>query len=191
MQKNTNMNDRRLQARGRSGFTLLETLIATGIGALVLAGLMSVFVWVADRTTYAQHIAWSHNEALRSSRNLIAFLRNADAITAIDTNHWRWVEVRGVNGVRTRFVHVNPIAGQRDGYMYMSNNLGSALVVARGMTEIMTPTGFSPSIFRITATNTLRISYRVVEPVMSQPGENRDANIGAIVDTAVHLRNAQ
>lgn len=175
----------------RAGYTLLEMMVATGISAVVMVGLMAMFWNVAQQTSYSQHIAWSHNEALRSSRNIVSLLRNATDITAKDTNNWNWVEFMQADGSRARFVHVNPVTSQRDGYMYLSNSVGTAMVVARGMTRIMTPTGFSPPIFAIEGTNALRIRYRVVEPVPQHPGENQDTRIGAWVDTAVCLRNVR
>lgn len=175
----------------RAGYTLLEMMVATGISGIVMVGLMGMFWNVARQTSYSQHIAWSHNEAIRSSRNIVSLLRNATDITAKDTNNWFWVEFQQMDGTRARFVHVNPIAGQRDGYMYLSNSVGTSMVVARGMTKIMTPIGFSPPIFSIEGTNALRIRYRVVEPVPQQPGQNQDDRIGAWVDTAVCLRNVR
>ncbi len=174
----------------RAGFTLVETMVALMVGLAVLSGVMTSFVWLGKRIGFAEKVSWSHRMALTSGRDILSYIRNASEIMDIDTNSQSWVELRMPDDTVSRFVYINPLEFQRDGYMYITNSAsGRSMVIARGMTEIMTG-GFSPGIFTQTAPNVLRVRYRVVEPVSARPGENQDAGIGAIVDTSVCLRNA-
>ncbi len=174
--------------RRRFGFTLVETLVATSISVVVLGGVASVYYWTSQQMVYAQRVSWSHLEALKSSRTLQYYLRGAQEVTAIDTNRAQWVEVRMADGSLTRLVYENPIQGQRDGFLYVTNSTGRHTIVARGMTAHMTDE-YSPPVFRRMGAKSLRITYRVVEPVVSQPGATRDACIGAVIDTGVSMRN--
>jgi len=177
------------RSSSRSGFTLVEVLTATSIAMIVLGGLMTVFLWCGRQVDQASRVSWSHMEALESSRTILCYLRGAKQILAIDTNEHRWVEVLQSNGEVGRLVYDNPVLHQRDGYMYLTNDNGRSTIIARGMTEIMEP-GYSPPVFRLMDGNSLRVSYRVVEPIAKRPGEIRDHTLGAIVDTGVCLRNA-
>ncbi len=172
----------------RGGFTLIEVMVASAIGLCVLTGMMTAFIWSSKQMTYAQRVSWSHMEILKSSRILTDHIRNASAISAIDTNANAWVELQMPNGTLSRLVYVNPVAQQRDGYMYVSNSQGRVTIVTRGMTEIMDD-GFSPPVFRKVGNNALRISYRLVEPVPASPGAIQDGMYGAIVDTTIVMRN--
>ncbi len=179
------------RTHSRAGFTLVEILVALMVGLAVLSGVMTAYVWMAQKISFAEKVSWSHRMALTSGRDVMDYLRNATEILAIDADNAWWVEVRMPDGSESRFVYVNPVEFQRDGYMYMTNAAsGRCMVVARGMTEIMTSDGFSPGIFTQTSPSTLRLRYRVVEPVPQRPGENQDSLLGAIVDETVCLRNA-
>ena len=180
------------QPRATSGFTLVEVLVAASISMVVMAALMTIILWTSERMTLAEEISWSHMEALRSGRDVINFVRNASSVNAIDTNTWRWVELRMPDGKLKRLNYANPIGGQRDGYMYLTTGTQpSQTIVARGMTAIMTD-GFSPPVFEwhSSTPNMLRLRYRLVEPIPTNPGQNCDAELAAIVDTTVCLRNA-
>lgn len=173
----------------RAGFTLVEILVATGIALTMMTAVMTMFIWTQKQTLDASRITWSHSEAIKSSRNLVEYLRSASEITGQDTNDWTWLEVRLANGSLARLVYVNPVERQRDGYMYLSNAQGRVTIVARGLTRIMQD-GYSPPIFTQTGPASLRVRYRVVEPVANHPGEIRDETYGAVVDTEVFFRNA-
>jgi hypothetical protein len=72
------------------------------------------------------------------------------------------------NNSTTRFVVVNPPGDvPRDSYMYMSNSItGNSMIVARGLTGLMTPDGFSRPIFFVQPNmRTIRLGFRVTEPV--------------------------
>ena len=117
--------------RRRFGFTLVETLVATSISVVVLGGVASVYYWTSQQMVYAQRVSWSHLEALKSSRTLQYYLRGAQEVTAIDTNRAQWVEVRMADGSLTRLVYENPIQGQRDGFLYVTNSTGRHTSIRR------------------------------------------------------------
>ena len=180
--------------RGRrrcGGFTLMETLIATGVASIVMTALFMTFVWVYDKSSHASHVSCSENTALASASKITDFLRNAQRISAIDTQNWMWVEITRTNGTKGRLVYVDPLPTYRNGYLYLSNSVGTAIVlVATGVTKIMQP-GLNPPVFQMSArSNVLYVAYRVVEPVPSAPGQQGDQLIAAIVDMGVCLRNA-
>lgn len=176
----------------REGFSISEVMISSTLFLIVMAGALGIFAWVLIRATWVQHVAWSYSEARRSSRDIVDYLRNAAAVTQLDTNNYQWVEFRMANGSLTKFVVVDPPGNlPRDNYMYMSNSLtGKSMIIARGLTGLMTSTGFSRPIFYVQPDqHTIRIGFRVTEPVPSGQSAIDDSRIAAIIDTGVTLRN--
>jgi len=179
--------------KAKRGFTMVEAIIASGIGTAVLAGALTVFIWVWKQAMYAQHVSWSHQVALQSERNLVSYIRRATEIVAIDSYGCHWVGLRMPDDSISYIVHVNPIQQQRDGYMFIINSADfftRQTIVAQGMTEIPASDGFSNGVFRQTGEKRLRIRYRVVEPVVSSPGAPCDDTLAAVVAVEVALRNA-
>ena len=176
--------------RARGAFTLAELLVAVGLAALVLAAMCKTFIWAFKKATYAAHVSWSENEAIRSSRDLVGYVRNAQALSSVDTNGF-WVNLLLTNNAAAHIEYVNPTPHLRNGYIVRSNLTSHAtmMVVSQGVTKIMT-TGFSPPVFQQVKSNSLSICYRVVEPIAADPGQYNDMTIAAIVDTVVCLRNA-
>lgn len=176
--------------RPDGAFTIVEMLVSTALSCLVLGAMIMLSVWVYRETSHAQHVSWSQQQAMRSSREIVSYLRNATAVVAIDSQNWSWVEVRMTNGSLSWLTYSAPSPSLRNGTLCLSNSLTHANVpiVNTGVTKIMN-TGFSPPIFQLIGSNLLQICYRVVEPVPADPGEYKDQTIGAQVNTSVFLRN--
>lgn len=177
----------------RKGFTIPEVMIASSIFLIVMALTLGIFTWVSIRVSWVQHVVWSYTEARRASRDLVDYIRNASAITQVDTNQCLWIELRMPNNSTTRFVVVNPPGDvPRDSYMYMSNSItGNSMIVARGLTGLMTSDGFSRPIFFVQPNmRTIRLGFRVTEPVPAGREAVNDSRITAIIDTSVTLRNS-
>lgn len=184
---------RAVARKRRNGFTLTEVLISSAISFVAMAGILTIFMWVIVRAASVQRVFWSYTEARRSSRDIVDYVRNASAITQSSTNATQWVEFLMPNGSLTRFVVVNPPGETpRDSYMYMSNSItGLSTIIARGLTGLMTPEGFTRPIFFINPNNprTVRIGFRVTDPVPSGQDAVNDSRISAIINTGVTLRN--
>lgn len=187
---------RAFQARAGArnhGFTMSEVMISSAIFLIVMAITLGIFSWVLVRASWVQHVVWSYNEARRASRDVVDYIRNASEITQVDTNKYQWIELKMPNNSRTRFVVVNPPGDlPRDSYMYMSNSVtGRSMIVARGLTGLMTPEGFSRPIFYVHPNmRAVRLGFRVTEPVPTGREAVNDSRIAAIIDTSVTLRNS-
>lgn len=173
----------------RSGFTLVESMIAIGVGSLVVAAVMATFLWAARQANLCAKIAWSQNQAMRTSTKLESYLRNASAVTAIDQVQGTWVQVRFPDGSTGRFVYSNAVTALRDGRLYLVVSNGTQTLVSRGLTEIMDSRGFNIPIFTMTRTNALRIAFRVAEPTPQGTRAANDSSYAASVRFGVCMRN--
>ena len=133
--------------------------------------------------------AWSQNEAMRTSGKVTAYIRNASAITGMDTNRGTWVQLRFPNGSTGRLVYSNGVASLRDGRLYLRWSNTTETIVARGLTELMDTYGFTQPVFQKTRENSLRISYRVSEPTAGGARAADDADFASVVCVTACLRN--
>jgi len=175
----------------RAGFTLTEVLVASSISTLVAAGVMTVFIWCGRQASLCAKIAWSQNEAMRTSDKLTLYVRNAAEIAAIDEVEGTWVDLRFPDGTTARLAYSNAVPELRDGRMFLQRTNGTEMIVARGLTEIQSPEGFTTPVFSKTRDNALRIAYRVSEPVSSGGRDANDGPYAACVRFGACLRNAE
>lgn len=170
--------------RGRSGFTLVEVMIATTIGGIVLAAMLTAFIWVLQRTSECQQFAWAQTESIKVSQRLVAYLRNASVITNIDVAG-DWIEVvMPTNNVIARISYINTTGLPGEGRLVLVPNIASPTsntnTLARGLTKVMTlPTR---NVFEQTGPSSVRIAFRITKPAESgqYPSE---------VDIGARLRN--
>ena len=166
----------------QSGFTLLEMMFAVAVSSIVMAGVVTTFLW-ATRQAYRVRIqCWAQVETLKSSTRVIGHIRQAQAINDIDDTG-NWVELYMPDGTVCRFVYDNPTGRSGDGQMlYRASmlNTSEAKIVAQGLSKVMsTPVR---NVFEKTSDNTLRIAYRVTQPM-------EPVDIPAEIDIGVRLRN--
>ena len=173
----------------RSGFTLLEVMIASAVALLVGAATVAVFLWSGSQFFLSSKIAWSQNEAMRSSGKILSFVQNASEIIQYDTNKGTWVQFRFPDGTIGKLIYSNKTATLRDGRLYLQRTNNYTVVVARGLTEIMTDAGFTTPMFNVTGPNIVRVEYRVSEPVAEGTQAADDEDFAACVRFAACLRN--
>lgn len=173
----------------RSGFTLLEVIIASAVALLVGASTMAIFLWCGSQFFLSSKIAWSQNEAMRSSGKIQAFIQNASSVIQYDTNKGTWVQFRFPDGSIGKLIYSNKTDTLRDGRLFLQRTNNYTVVVARGLTEIMTDAGFTTPMFNVTGPNIVRVEYRVSEPVASGDQAADDADFAACVRFATCLRN--
>ena len=171
------------QRLSRAGFTLLEVLVASSLGVLVLAGTLSAFIWSMRAACKARQYAWAQTEATVSAGKLSHYIRNARAIDSIATNG-NWVQLVMPGGTTSKFSYVNSLELVGDGKLLFQSDISDPSsetnVVAKGTSKVMTlPVR---NVFAQTGSNSLRIAYRITEPLT--PGE-----CPAEVDIGVRLRN--
>ena len=175
----------------RSGFTLIEILVASSIALFVTAGVLTTFLWCTNQATLAAKIAWSQKESMNTSAKLTMYIRNAREIVAIDQTEGTWVQLRTADGSTARLVYSNAVPDLRDGRMYIQRTNGTQTIVARGLTEIQDPHGYTTPVFSQTRANALRISYRVSEPAASGGRDANDGLYAACARFATCLRNVE
>lgn len=180
----------RAHRHDRSGYTMPEVLIASGISSIVAAAVVTMFIWCFQQATLCSKAAWSENQALDSSEKLTAYIRNACAATNMDVSQGRWIELKMPDGTTGRLVYSNGVAALRDGRLYLQRANGSQMIVARGMTEIMDSQGYTQPVFARVGDRCVRVTYRVSEPVAGGGREADDADFAACVQFSVALRNA-
>lgn len=174
----------------KAGFTLTEVLVVICLSTIVGAGVLTVFIWCGRQASLCAKIAWSQNEAMRTSDKLTLYVRNAAEIAAIDEAEGTWVDLRFPDGSLARLCYSNAIPDLRDGRMYLQHTNGTEIIVARGLTEIQSSGGFTTPVFSKTRYNALRIAYRVAEPAASGGRAANDGLYAACVRSGVCLRNA-
>ena len=171
-----------------AAFTLVEMLVASSISTLVMAGVVTTFVWSIRQATLSSKVSWSQNEAMKTSAKLAMYVRNAVEVAAMD-NEGTWVQLRFVDGSTARLAYSNDVPNLRDGRLYLQRANGSETIVARGMTRIQDSNGGATPLFRMSRGNCMNMAYRVSEPrEASNPAA--DGQYAAHVRLAVCLRNA-
>lgn len=170
----------------KTGFTLAEVLVASSIATLVVAGVLTTFIWSISQAATCAKIAWSQNEAMNTSAKLTLYLRNASQILAVDATGGKWVQLKFANGATARLVYSNSVPLLRDGRLFIQLTNGTQTIVARGLTEIQQPEEF---VFQKTGANSLRVAYRVSEPE-SNPNPADDGRYACCSLFRVCLRNA-
>jgi hypothetical protein len=164
-------------------------MVASSLAVLVGGAVMLLFIWCGEGAALCSKVAWSQNEAMRTSYKISAYIRNASAISSIDTNQGTWVRLRFPNGTTGQLVYSNGMANVRDGRLYLKWSNTTEMIIARGLTEIMDEHGFTQPVFQKTRENALRLSYRVSEPAASGARAADDADFAAIVRISACLRN--
>lgn len=169
--------------RSRGGFTITEVLVASAVGSIAIAGLATVFIWCVKTAGEGRQYAWAQTEALISSRKIMGYMRNASGIDSIDQSG-NWVQLNMPDDTVSRFEYVNDPLGDGNGRMAFVRDISSGSstnIISQGLTKVMTmPTR---NVFAQTGDNTVRVCYRVTEPL--SPGE-----CPAEIEYAVFLRNA-
>jgi hypothetical protein len=171
-------------ARARAAFTLVETMIAVSISTIVLAGMLSAFIWVMQRTAECQHFSWAQTEAAQASQRIVAVMRNGLMVTNIDVSG-NWVDlIMTTNATVARFSYVNPSGQPGQGrLLYIANvATGPTNELARGVTKVMTPPSRNVFEWSPTVSNLVRVAFRVTKPAggESYPSE---------VEIGARLRN--
>jgi prepilin-type N-terminal cleavage/methylation domain-containing protein len=182
---------RTIHRAGKAGFTLTEILVASSIATIVVAGVMSTFIWCVQQATTASKVAWSQNESMNTAAKLTMYIRNARKIKAIDVSQGTWVELEFAGGVTGRLVYSNAVANLRAGQMLIQRTNGTETIVARGLTEIQDSGGFTTPVFTKTRSNALRVAYRVSEPAATGVRAANDGPYAASTRFAVCLRNVE
>jgi len=171
------------------GFTLVEITVASAIALAAIAVVLSVFIWSMEQSSLCSKIAWSQNEAMKSSDKLVTYLRNAEGIHALDTSG-NWAEIYLPDGTRTRLVYSNSMAELRDGRLYLVRSNNTETLIARGLTAIMGTQGYNLPIFTTNKPNALNVRYRVAEPTASGVRAADDGDFAAYIQLTVSFRNA-
>ena len=170
--------------REQSGFTIVELMVASTVGLIVMAGIVSVFIWALRAAYDCGQDAAAQTEAVQSSQRIMSYARNAMAVSDIDAAG-TWVELSmPPTGMVSRFSYTNPTTAAGDGRLTLVRDVddpnSTSQVVATAVTEVMSPP--SRNVFQQTGPRSLRIAYRV-----AQPGRARICS--AEVDVGIRLRN--
>jgi len=168
-------------------------MVASFVLTLVMSGVMVCYLWCGAQASLTAKTGWSQNMALRTSGKLMDFIRNAQAISAIDEVEGTWVDLATTSGT-VRLVYSNAVNALRDGRMYLQMASGSETVVSRGLTEVMDTGGNTEPVFYVDpynrASNVLQVALRVSEPTSSGTREADDDDFAVCVRFSVLLRNA-
>ena len=174
----------------RAGFTLPEIMVASAVGVLIAAGVMTCFLWCAEQATLGVKIAWSQNEAMRAANKLTDYVRNAAAVTNIDVVNGKWVDLLLTNRAVVRLTYTNTTGQLRAGRMLLTSSNNVNVLVARGLTQIMDGQGFTTPMFTLNSkSNILQVAYRVSEPTASDGREANDGDFAICVRFGTYLRN--
>lgn len=176
---------------GRAGFTVAELSVAAGVSVLVGVAVLSCFVWCVEQTTLCSKIAWSQDKAMRTCGKVTAYIRNSKEIVDIDQIEGTWVRLRMPDNSIVKLAYSNAIPLVREGRMLLQLTNANEVIVSRGLSEVMDSDGFTMPVFTRVSTNTLRVSFRVAEPVSSGVRAVNDSEFAASVQFSAALRNFQ
>ena len=176
--------------RLRAGFTVPELVIASALGLLVSAGVLTVFLWTGEQAALCSKISSSQDEAMRTMEKVTDLLHNGSSVAGIDVSSGRWVQVRFPDTTVSCLTYSNDVTGLRNGALYLQETNTTQLLVARGLTSVMDSRGFTTPMFTQTRSNSLRIAFRVATPTQYGTGAANDSQYAASVNFAVTLRNA-
>ena len=181
----------RILRNATSGFTITEVLIASSLGTMVAAAVMTVYLWSAEQASVCAKVGWSQIEAMKSADKLTTYIRNASNIVSIDEVEGTWVRLAFPGNTNVvRLAYSNDTSKLRDGRLYLTRTNRTEVIVARGMTEIQDSRGYTTEVFTKIRKNALQISYRVSEPTGPDTRACDDAAYAAQVHFIVCLRNA-
>ncbi len=175
----------------RGGFSLVELMVASTIGTMAVAGMMTAFVWCGRQASLCAKMAWSQQEAMNTASQLTLYVRKASEIVDIDEVEGTWVDLGLPDGDTCRLSYSNAAPLLRDGRMYLVRDGGAETVVARGVTEIQDNTGFTTPVFSQTGPRSLRVAYRVSEPASAGGRDANDGPYAACVQFSICLRNVE
>ncbi|MDP6523186.1 MAG: hypothetical protein QGI24_09210 [Kiritimatiellia bacterium] len=167
----------------KGGFTIVETLVASSISTLTAAACLTTFIWTMKRCVDCRQYCWAVTETRETKENVIAYMRNACEIVDID-DAGDWVELEMADGTISRFEYMKPGGQSGSGRLVFTRNMGASnpqvTLVAEGFTKTMNEP--VRNVFEQTGPTTLRVAYRVSEPL--SPG-----TCAVEVDTGVQIRN--
>jgi prepilin-type N-terminal cleavage/methylation domain-containing protein len=176
---------------GDGGFTLTELLVASTIGLLATAAVISTFVWCVTQSVLAAKVAWSQNEATQTAFKLTDYVRNAKTIESVDDNKGTWVKLRLTDNSIVSLVYTNLTAQPRDGRMLLIRTNNTQTLVTHGLTGLMDSQGGALKVFsRTPRVNALRIAYRLADPTSAGSGAVNDGDYAVCSHFVVCLRNA-
>jgi hypothetical protein len=159
-------------------------MVAVGLGTLVTAGMLTVFIWSLRTASECRQYAWAQTEAIKTSQRIVSYLRNASVITNIDLSG-NWVEVvTDTNGTIARISYDNPTAMAGEGRILLTADVSDpnspTNILVHGVNKVMTlPVR---NIFERTGDDSLRLAFRITKPL-------RGNAFPAEVDVGVRLRN--
>lgn len=179
-----------VRGRVRRGYTLPEVMVAGSLMTVVIAAVMTSFLWAGRQSMLCAKIAWSQSEVMHTSYKIEQYLRNASVISAIDESYGNWVEVGFPDGSSGRFVYFIE-NGPREGALFLVREGKEDKLVARGLMKITTTDGFPMPVFSKINDRTIRISYRLSQPKANGKRALDDQLYAGVSRLAVCLRNAE
>jgi type II secretory pathway pseudopilin PulG len=177
-------SDAQRSNRKLAGFTLTEFVVAASLGTLVASGMATSFIWSLKTASECRQYAWAQTEGIKSSQRVLAYFRNAVAVTNIDAGG-DWIEiVSDTNNTVARFTFQNPTTESGKGKVIfvadVSDPTSPTNVIVDGVTKVIsTP---QRNVFEQTGPDSLRMAYRITKPL-------RSGEFPAEVDVGVRLRN--
>lgn len=177
----------------KQGFTLVELMFALVISIFVAAGVFKVYNWSAELGTLCGKKNRSQVAAMNSSIRMMDCIRNASAISDIDTVEGRWVELTYPDGGTAVLAYTNAPGVANSGALGLfRSGEPTVWLVSSGITEMMGAQGFDSVVFYMLdeRPNVLYVRYRVSQPSDIGGRDLNDANYAMHVRFAACLRNA-
>ncbi len=182
-----NRQDQDARAHRSQGFTLVEMMMSSGISMIVVAAVMTSYLWFVRTSGKCRQYCYAQNEVRVSTQYILSHVRNAQSVEDID-DAGEWVHLRMPDDTVCTFFYTNPLQQVGLGQLLfrkdVSDPASQTSLVVKGLSGIMTSEGYSKPILlqMMDQTNVLHIAFRVTEPY--SPG-----SCPAEVDTGVRMRN--
>ena len=124
------------------GYTLIEVVVSSALGMIVMVGVLTVFIWALRTGAQCRQYAWAQSSSVSSAQRVVSTIRSAMAIHAVDVSG-DWVELRmPPTGRVARFSYERAVGPDDEGLLVFVSDVNDPTsptnVVANGVTKVMT-----------------------------------------------------
>lgn len=163
---------------------MTELLVAVAISGMVVTAVLKTFLWAAKMSKDCEDKGSAQATAMVTTARLTSIIRNASAISGVETNTGNWVMLTfpGGNSAKLAF---NEIDGQ---LIYTPQGGDNVLIARQGISYNRKNEGISPPVFSYVGSGTNRL--KDVLQVQYRVSDSTDDSNALNVGFSVCLRNS-
>lgn len=175
----------------KSGYTLLETMVAVSLTSMVVIPVLSTHLWCGESWILCGKKGWSQKVAMNSSARIQQSIRGASDIVDHDPDG-RWITLAYPDGAVKTLAYTNsPTAAGGWAIGLFETGKNTQWYFTAGASEIMAEQS-DPGVFTIpnNSTNSVNVQYRVSQPSANGIRDVNDKKYAVKIRFITALRNA-